>query len=197
MSRLLETIKIKDREILNIGFHNKRANTTRRNLFGSKDEIDLMDFIHLPDFVRRGIYKCRIIYNQQIQSIEFQRYQKKIINSLKIIKSDKIVYNYKFEDRMCLQELLMQKGQCDDVLIVKNNLITDISFANIVFFDGDNWITPATTLLKGTKREKLLQEKVIFEDEIKLSDLRIFKHACIINAMLELNDIVIKIENIL
>ena len=84
-----------------------------------------------------------------------------------------------------------------DILIVKKEFITDTSFSNIIFFDGDNWITPSTPLLEGTKRKELLEKNIISEQEIKFSDLKNFKKAILINAMLDFDEIAeIEIKNI-
>ncbi len=115
---------------------------------------------------------------------------------MKVVGCDSIEYNYKYENRECLNELLELKQNCDDILIVKNKKITDTSFSNIVFFDGKKWITPSTPLLKGTKREKLLSDGKIVQNEIKLNDLKYFQKAALINSMLDLEDNVISIGNV-
>jgi 4-amino-4-deoxychorismate lyase len=74
-----------------------------------------------------------------------------------------------------------------DVLIVKNGLITDTSFANIAFSDGNKWYTPDTPLLKGTQRAYYLAQGILTERRISPADLRGFTKARLINAMLDLN----------
>ena len=56
----------------------------------------------------------------------------------------------------------------DDILIVKNGLLTDTSIANIALYDGNDWYTPLHPLLKGTKRAELLDKGVLKEKEIKI-----------------------------
>jgi len=73
---------------------------------------------------------------------------------------------------------------CDEILIIKQNLITDTSFSNITFFDGTRWITPSSPLLAGTMRSFLIQKQVIVEKEIRVTDLKDFEKARLINAML-------------
>ncbi len=51
-----------------------------------------------------------------------------------------------------------------------------------------NWYTPANPLLKGTKREYYIDHKMILQRDIKVTDLRMFKKARLINAMLDLED---------
>ena len=68
----------------------------------------------------------------------------------------------------------------------------------IALFDGTCWFTPASPLLKGTKREYYLDNKMIFKCDIAPADLSKYKKMRLINAMLDLDDGVdIPIENIL
>ncbi|RUM56328.1 MAG: 4-amino-4-deoxychorismate lyase, partial [Nautilia sp.] len=67
---------------------------------------------------------------------------------------------------------------------VKNGLITDTTISNLAFFDGNNWITPKTPLLKGTKREELIQKGFLKEKEIKIEDIKHFKKFAMMNAII-------------
>ena len=78
-------------------------------------------------------------------------------------------------DRTEINKLYHQKGNFDDILIVKNNLITYTSICNIVLYDGTKYYTPALPLLKGTMRQCLIDKRIIFEDEINLNNIKLFK----------------------
>ncbi|MFZ4400730.1 MAG: aminotransferase class IV [Bacteroidales bacterium] len=188
MCRLLETIKVKNGELHNVNLHNERLNRSRLELFDIEDKIKLENEIFISYEMRKGNYKCRIIYEKNIEKIELTPYKIPKINSLKIVHLDSIQYSYKFENREAINQLYLQKEQCDDILIVRNGMITDTSFCNIIFNDGNKLITPSTPLLKGVKREQLLREGKITENEIKLTDIHLFKKAFLINAMIELED---------
>ncbi len=114
-------------------------------------------------------------------------YQKKLIKKIKILENNHINYQYKFEDRTELN-LMLNKSNADEIIIVKNGLITDASFANIVLSDGSIYLTPSTPLLKGTKRARLLDEGLIKEEELKKNDLRKFKYIYFINALLDIEE---------
>lgn len=196
MYRLIETIKIKDDKIFNINYHNIRMNNTRKDLFNCNDFIDLNDFINIPEN-NNEIIKCRVIYNMSIINIEYNKYHKRIINSLKLVYDDNIIYKYKHEDRDAINNLLKLKADCDDILIIKNNRITDTSFTNIAFYDGKIWLTPIRPLLNGTKREELLDEGIIKEKDILFNDLKKFKKAILFNSLLGFEDeMFIEIKNI-
>lgn len=196
MCLLIESVKIDDGTIINPSYHSNRMNTSRRDLFGISDNLDVRDIISVPATCMCGIYKCRVVYSDRIIEVKFEKYSRRNIHSLKLVYDDAIDYSYKYEDKKCLLSLRECRGQCDDILIIKNNRITDTSYSNIVFFDGQKWITPASPLLKGTKRAHLLATGLISEDEITISDIRLFRDAALINAMLELGDTVFPSQNI-
>jgi 4-amino-4-deoxychorismate lyase len=197
MSLLLETIKVSNQKLQNIDYHNERLNRSRGELLGLTKELDLEKLIVIPANLENTVYKCRILYTEKIEQVEFLPYQIKPISNLKLVVADRINYDYKFADRSMLS-LLSSKATASDILMIKNGFVTDTSYANIVFFDGKNWITPSTPLLKGTKRSKLLREKKIIENEIRAVDIPNFQFAKIINAMIDLEESpIIPIDKIL
>lgn len=185
---LLETIKVQNNTLLNIEYHNNRFNRSRFDLFGIQDQILLEQFIEIPNDLDNAVYKCRVIYSEEIHKIEFESYIPGIITSLKLVECNDIDYKHKYFDRTIINELYKLKGNCDDILIIKNGLVTDTSYANIIFWDGKNWITPSTPLLAGTQRNRLIEEKQIIGKEIKAIDIQYFEKARIINAMIDLKE---------
>jgi 4-amino-4-deoxychorismate lyase len=184
MSLLLESIKIQNRIPQNLEGHNTRLNKSRSKLFGLSDKIDLRDILKVPGDLTKGVYKCRVIYAETIRDIEFVPYTPRIIETLELVNGDNIEYEHKYLDKTKIEHL--KNGiRADDILIVKGGRITDASFANVVFLKGDSWITPAKPLLKGTKRQYLLDSGKIQEEDIKVSDLKFFQKAVLINAMLD------------
>lgn len=188
MYRLLETIKINHGILHNMNLHNERFNRSRRQLFGIDETIRLEDEIRLQANSINGLCKCRLVYGRFIEEIEIIPYQFRRINSLKIIENNDIQYTFKYENRNAINQLFQLKDKCDDILIVNNGMVTDTSYCNIVFSDGKRLLTSSTPLLKGTKRQKLLNEGVITEDEIRLKDIRFFKKVILINAMIDIED---------
>ena len=197
MFRLIETIKLKDGVLQNIRLHNKRMNHSRFVLFGwSEDLILNKKLLNIKDF-SQGIFKCRVLYNTIIQDIEIIPYKIKVINTLKLVFDNSIDYSHKYEDRECINRLFKLKEKCDDVLVIKDGYVTDTSYCNIVFDTGTRLITPSTPLLKGIKREVLLTKGKFTEEEIKYTDIKLFKKAYLINSMIDLHKIEIPIKNII
>ncbi|RDB06125.1 aminotransferase class IV family protein [Runella aurantiaca] len=181
----IETIRLADGQLSNLLYHNERLNRTRLACFDATKEWDLNQLIDIPQEVAQGLYKCRVTYGREIEKIEFEAYQPRVIKSLLLVVDDAIEYGFKFQNRVTLQQNFEKRGKADDVLMVKEGLITDTSYANVVFWDGSQWVTPDRPLLKGTKREKLLREGVIVEQKIRVEDLPAFTHVRLVNAMLD------------
>ena len=188
MFQFIESICCVNKELRNLDYHQARFDRTRSDNFNDIQPILLKEIIQFPTDLSDEKYKVRIVYDREIQRIEFQSYQIKSINSIKLFEIDpKINYTYKYADRWFFDEYI-KETQTDDLVLVKSNYITDCTYSNIVFFDGENWFTPRAVLLKGTMRESLLNEEKIKEKNIKVSDLANFQSFKRINAMMNLEE---------
>ena len=196
MYRLFETIKISDGKPENLHFHNERFNHSRNLLFGKSDHLRLEEYLNVPEDSRNGIVRCRIIYSDSVISVEFSPYVRAEIKSLKTVDGGSLQYDHKFLDRTPLLSLI-DKNVADDILIVQNGLITDTSYANIVFTDEERWVTPDTPLLRGTMRAFLLATGKIFEERIPVNDLSRYTRFRMINAMLGFDAPLIPVTSII
>jgi 4-amino-4-deoxychorismate lyase len=174
--RLLETIHVLEGKALNLDYHKERMGCSRSQL-GFKDAIELK--LSPP---KNGEYRCRILYEKEIEKIEYLPYTRKDLSSFKLVHSD-IVYDLKYEDRNEINALLEKYPEADDIIIVKNALITDTSIANLCFFDGKHWLTPRSPLLHGTCRQRLLQMQKIVPADIDYRSLKDFSKIAVMNAM--------------
>jgi 4-amino-4-deoxychorismate lyase len=182
MSQLLETIKCVDGKAQNLIWHQKRFNQTRRQLFACQQEIELSAL--LKQAPATGVYRCRLLYRQQIEKIEFIPYQTPILQRFKLVDANELDYSFKYADRQALNELLAQKQQADDIIIVKNQFVTDSSIANIACWDGKVWLTPQNPLLQGTTRARLLAEHKIIAAKIDAHEIKQFEKIALLNALL-------------
>lgn len=186
MSRFIETFCIRNGEIRNLTFHQERVNRSRWKLLGFSNELNLNELIinQLPEgFQGKG----RMIYSEELESIEFLPYQIRPIQSVRLVENNEVDYSYKFEDRNIFEQIKDSVTE-DEIIIVKNGQITDTSYSNLVFFDGENWITPRSFLLNGTMRQSLLKSGKIIEEEINPKDLNRFHSFKLINAMMDLEE---------
>lgn len=178
---LLETIKIVDGAPLNIKYHQQRVENSLKTL-NIKSNFSLKDHLTPP---KDGVYRCRVLYNESLFKVEYFPYTFSAINSLKLIHCDTIEYSLKYENREKLNALFELRENCDDILIVKNSLVTDTSKANLAFYDGSKWFTPSAPLLYGTTRARLLDENKIFEKALHVSDIASFTQVAVLNALVD------------
>ena len=174
--KYFETIRCEDFEIFNLEYHNKRvANTIGLN-------INLQEYIY-P--ISNELLRCKVIYNKnEIIDVLYFPYKKREINSFKIIFDDKIEYSKKYLDREKLDEHFSNKEDCDEVIIVKNGIVTDTSIANIAIYYENSWITSKNCLLRGTTRDRLINEKVLIEKDISVQMLKETTKIALMNAMI-------------
>ena len=197
MCQLVESIKLKDGAIQNLEYHQMRMNRSMDELFPKGKKINLATVISIPDNFASGIFKVRVLYGNSVQKIEIEPYTFRTIQSLKVVHHESIDYHLKYTDRQILQELFAQRENYDDIIIAKNGLVTDSFAANLLFFDGETWVTPNSPLLKGTKRQFLIDQEIIFEKKIREEDIATFLKVGLINAMIDFEEMpVIAVEQI-
>jgi len=183
----LETIKALDGKLFNLSYHQKRYESVLKSL-GINDFKNLKEYLNPPT---SGLYRCRLVYDEKNISVTYHKYKKREIKSLKLVYDDKINYSKKSTNRDELNNLFEKREECDEVLIVKNTLITDTTIANVAFYKDGLWYTPKEPLLEGTTRARLLDEGKIIEKDIRVHDLKNYSKLALMNAMLDF-DIITK-----
>jgi len=187
--KFIETIKIVNGIASNIELHTERAIETILHHFGVKRKLPFE--LLIPDGFKKkiGVFKLRVIYSIEIESFTIEPYKPKRTRSLKLVDGGDIDYSYKYEDRSEIEKLLLQRENCDDILIVKNGFITDTSYTNILFSEGSQLYTPSTYLLNGVKRQQMLRDRIIAEKPLKVEDLNKTSGIYLINSMIELTNV--------
>ena len=196
MSRLIETIKLLDGKFYNLSYHERRMARSLQHLFNKSASIGLEELLHETPFPSKGLYKCRLVYDDVATDIEYTPYQYRSVSRIKVVEDDLIAYPFKVVEREPINRLFAMRGDCDDVLIIRRGDVTDCSYANIVFRRGSNWFTPASPLLDGTMRQQLLDKNKITAREIRKEDIRSFDTCKIVNAMLEFDSPEIDVTDI-
>jgi 4-amino-4-deoxychorismate lyase len=196
MSLLFESIRVAQGKFENVVYHEQRMRHSLKVLFGWEEPLDLETYLSTMPIPDDGLYKCRLVYDDQTRSLEWAAYSPKRVERLKVVEHNRINYEFKYSDRKLLNHLYSLRGDCDDILIVKRGLVTDCSYANVAFRKEDEWFTPYQPLLKGTMRQQLLEYNKISEEEIHVKDIKNFDAIKIFNAILRFDSEEISIENI-
>ena len=184
MSQFFESICVKDGIAENLAAHQSRVNKTLDAFNTSNHSIELASIVDELILPAEGLYKLRISYdlNGNYQSA-FTAYQYRQVQNFALVDIKGQGYDYKFSNRDWINEALIQSGK-DEIMMHDGGLIKDCSYTNIVFYDGVNWYTPATPLLEGTQRAKLIEAGVIQPKALYVQDIPNFKKFKCINAMM-------------
>ena len=193
MYPLLETVRFEngmfDAEL--IPYHVARMERSVENWLDkplSYNPLRIFHDLEKQNKKRNGLYKVRLLYDEKGFVAEFLSYRLPAVQTLLPVFDDSIDYSYKFSQREALNSLKAKKKSADDVLIIKNGMVTDTTFTNVLFFDGKKWVTPKTPLLAGTKRACLLNQKRIYLSDIPFESLYKYQKVRLVNAMIKFHD---------
>lgn len=187
MSQFIESIKVEDKQIFLLDQHQKRVNDTFTH-FGKEVVINLDGIFKSLEHDEDGLYKFKITYDltgkYRTQMIPYAISE---ILDFQLVENNSFDYSFKFENRKELEKMKIL-SKAAEIIIVKNNHITDSSYSNLLFQKGKDWFTPNTYLLNGVQRQHLLKSKKIKEAEITLQNLSDYTHFQLINALNEFDD---------
>ncbi|TDS10857.1 4-amino-4-deoxychorismate lyase [Maribacter caenipelagi] len=183
MYPLFESVCIENSQIKNVEFHEARFNRSYIQQYKTHPTYTLFDGIHLTNLDNNLKYKLRIGYKQNGTRYSISEYESSIPKSLKLVTDNTVSYALKKNNRKKLNALFQQREEADDVLIIKNGLVTDASYSNILLFDGKQIVTPSTPLLAGTCRARLLAKNSTIEQSISVDELQNFESFQLVNAL--------------
>lgn len=127
MSRYIETMRVVDGHVCNLVYHERRMNRTCREALGMAGCVriaDVLKSVSLP----MGCSKLRFVYDKEgIHDLTCMPYAPRQINSLRLVYDNGISYSYKCADRSALDRLKKRQGDCDEILIIRDNHLTDTS----------------------------------------------------------------------
>ena len=197
MYPLFESIRIGNGSVMNLPFHKERMARSCREVLGLSSPPSIQEVLKGIVLPQTGVYKLRLAYGETTGPVSVEAYVPRAVTSLRLVTCDDIEYSHKYSDREIFTRLLAEKEKCDDILVVRHGRITDTSYSNIAFYDGEKYITPASPLLDGTMRRSLIARGILVEDDITVNDLRLFVSATLINAMLDHGRTVISTDHII
>jgi len=177
---LLETIRTEDGQALHLNYHEMRLNASRKALFGSKEDLVLEELLDPP---AEGVYRCRVLYDTAVRTIEYLPYRARKIETISLVESE-ITYGFKYADREAFERLRSLFPLSDELLILREGFVTDTTTANVAFRKGNIWYTPREVLLRGTTRQRLIDEGVLKLKSIQKEEIGQFDGLALMNAMI-------------
>lgn len=188
MCQFIESIRVENGVIFLLEEHQRRVNETFQYFGKQENIIKLNKIFEKENFEKNGIFKFRIEYDLEGNFItENNPYTRAEIKEFQLIINDNVDYSFKYKNREVLEEM-KRKSEGREIIIIKNQCVTDTSFSNIVFFKNGQWFVPSTYLLNGVQRQFLLKNNKVKEIEIGLDNISQFTHFKLINAMNDLEN---------
>ncbi|MCB0662850.1 MAG: aminotransferase class IV [Saprospiraceae bacterium] len=130
-----------------------------------------------------GWLKCRIEYDASDYDLSVLPYEKATFNHIVFQEIGSFTYPFKFADRAWINNFEKEVPDKTALLFLKEGKVTDGAYFNVAFKNGDEWLTPYQPLLKGTCRERLIQNGTLQTAVIKKADLHWFSAVRLFNAM--------------
>jgi 4-amino-4-deoxychorismate lyase len=159
---------------------------SRLELFGLDAGLQLSELIIPEQIPGDGLFKCRIIYDREVHQVSYSPYILRSISSIFLCEAGDYRYDHKFLDRNRFDEMRRQLGPGDELILMRSGEITDSCFSNLAFSDGSQWFTPEQPLLRGTRRQRLLDSGRMVTRRIFAADIDSYQKISLINAMLDL-----------
>jgi 4-amino-4-deoxychorismate lyase len=177
----IETLLRKNNQILNLKNHIKRIKRTHDYM---KWHFEQSKWENIFKFLSNGKdARIRISYNAFKTYFEEFELKKRTFKKFKTVEID-FNYHLKYKNRKNFENLKNEYKNFDELILVKNRLITDTTISNLAFFDGKEWLTPKYPLLEGTKLAEIEKKYNLKRTNIHISDLKYFKKIALINAIL-------------
>lgn len=195
MENFLETICVTDGDVALLDLHQQRMWRTGEAFDFQPPKLEKV-VPEIPFEWRKGKVKLRIVYRKQVELVEFIPYTPKKIKALRLVEGESIDYTYKYADRRCFDPLLAGLPKGTDVIIVQKGAVTDCSYANLVFERAGIFYTPEKPLLKGIKRQYLIEKGIIVPKRISSQEVGDYERIHLLNAMLDLGEMVVDVRNV-
>ena len=188
MYPLFEAIKLVEGNHVNLEYHQARIENACEQFFQSPCLFSLIEIVKCPEAFDNKLVKCRFRYNASDYVIQFCEYKYQHASNFKLVECSNLDYSFKYTDRSLLNNLVEDAEQFDDIILVKNGLITDSSYANLVFEKDGDLFTPEFPLLHGTKRQYYLDKGILQLANISLQNIDNYNKITRINAMIDLEN---------
>ncbi|HPI53280.1 MAG TPA: aminotransferase class IV [Chitinophagaceae bacterium] len=195
MYQVFESIKVHQHAVYNLSYHLERMKKTAAFLSFRLPSLLNLE-AQILEASNGNLQKAKVLYNENDLEIHLEDYSIRNISQFILVKNDGIKYPVKFTQRKQLMLPSHLFSPTNEPLFTKHDKFTDSGFANIVFLKNKIWYTPSTPLLLGTKRQYYLDLHRIQSTEITIDSYQQFSHVGLINAMIDLGELVLPISAI-
>ena len=148
--RFIETIRYADGRLHLLDLHTDRMRATRREVYGIEGPGLDTSMFHIPPHLADLTVKCRVIYGRDIDDIQYEAYTPRPLSRLRMVSDNTVDYHLKYLDRTPLAYPDIPLRPDEGLVIVKDGLVTDSTYANLLLLAPGRAYTPSTPLLPGS-----------------------------------------------
>jgi len=127
MCLFIESIKYKNGAFYRLDLHQMRVNLVFKLYFPEFEPFQLSEIPAFKLFKKEGIYKCRIVFDNNIKEISILPYERKNFESFQLVESDIDSLPYKRAERTELNNAFQQKENCSDIIVVKKDILLTVA----------------------------------------------------------------------
>ncbi len=184
MTRLIESIRIYNGCAELLARHQQRVKSAYLHIFNSTSPLALNKIIALSPPPGSGLYKLRVEYEENSFEMEYIPYSTPEFRGYRLVNipSD-FDYRFKYADRALFDLITRETEPGMLPILVRDGMITDSTFTNLVFRKGDTLFTPITPLLKGVQISKLIDDGSVKPSIIAQADIKLYDEIIPTNAM--------------
>ncbi len=187
MFDLLETFRVENGKVEHLSYHQTRVDRSFKDLYQIENGFSLIDYFNHLKLPAVGLFRGRLLYEEEVKSFELLPYQENKIKSFSLCEIGEYDYTYKWADRTYFSMQKKLHPESDEIIFYSKNLIQDCCIANLAFFKNGSWFTPKSPLLEGTTRARLIDDQKIQECDIFLDELLAYERICLINVFRDLS----------
>lgn len=197
MPSLLETFCVAGGQILNVPYHAARVEWSLGCSFPMALMLDALRAQAAQQKATSGKWRATVTYSRAgVEGIRMIPYQVPAIAQLQLVVISENFYAKKWADRSRLNAYKAVLPPGVEPLFILDGQPSDTTFTNIVLERNGQLFTPAAPLLRGTKRHRLIDKGMVEMASIFLGDLQRYDAVHLINAMLDLGEVVIPMERV-
>lgn len=182
-----ETMACLDGKLQNLALHQARCLKTLEDAGVSGQISTWFSHPEIPETCLSGLYRVKLQYDGYTWQVDWFPYQRQSHEQLVFWEIGDFQYPYKYTDRTYFATCLQEAGH--ELWFHRKGQLLDTTYTHVAIWEGDQWITPANWLLPSTKRTRLVQEGLLQESVIHLSNLPTTGHLILYNALRDWEDI--------
>lgn len=182
-----ETLACREGIILHVEAHRARCMSTLQQCVPRGQMPSWLSHPVVPEEYTKGFYRVKLQYDGFSWQVDWFPYQRQHHTGLTFYEIGSFEYPHKRTDRTYFENCLRTSGQ--EVWLHRNGVLLDTTYSHVALWMQDGWVTPAAWLLPSTKRQVLVDQKLVKESPLNLTDIPRNGYLILYNALRDWEDL--------